>query len=49
MKPFALSVGLVVVLAMYVGCTSTPPPGQMDCRALTAGGVSQKQLILRVL
>jgi hypothetical protein len=35
----ALSVGLAVILGMLAGCASTPQPGQMDCRAHTAGSI----------
>src|SRR2546430_15996618 len=42
-KPFmkhpALSAALAMILGMVAGCASTPQPGQMDCRALTAGSI----------
>src|SRR3989442_7174040 len=28
-----------MILGMVAGCASTPQPGQMDCRALTAGSI----------
>src|SRR3989442_1151918 len=39
MKHPALSAGLAMILGMVAGCASTPQPGQMDCRALTAGSI----------
>src|SRR6266705_5580066 len=42
-KPFmkhpALSAALAMILGIVAGCASTPQPGQMDCRALTAGSI----------
>src|SRR2546430_16565738 len=39
MKHPALSAGLAMILGIVAGCASTPQPGQMDCRALTAGSI----------
>src|SRR2546425_2367265 len=42
-KPFmkhpALSAALAMILGIVAGCASTRQPGQMDCRALTAGSI----------
>src|SRR3989442_8878296 len=39
MKRPALSAALAMILGIVAGCASTPQPGQMDCRALTAGSI----------
>src|SRR2546422_3567685 len=39
MKHPALSAALAMILGIVAGCASTPQPGQMDCRALTAGSI----------